>query len=79
LDTNLEKDSGYGLLLAQYKSDLADAQESNTGRSLLGVPSRGLPNGALERLAARIVKVLAGAVKKAPGLILVQYYVFFSF
>jgi hypothetical protein len=66
LDNNLESESGYGLLMQAYKQEMA-GQLSSTGRRLLGVPSPALSNSALENLASRIIKVLAGNVMKAPG------------
>jgi hypothetical protein len=66
LDNHLESESGYGVLLQAYKQEM-EGQLSSTGRRLLGVPSRALSNSALESLANRIIKVLAGAVMHAPG------------
>ena len=68
LEKHLEDDSGYGLLMQVYKQEMSDEFASaSTGRQLLSLPTPALSNTALERLATRIITVLAGAVMKPSG------------
>jgi hypothetical protein len=67
LGDHLTSESGYGLLAQQFESDWSEVGEFSTGRRLKGVPSRRLPNAALEALATRIIRVLGGEAMKPHG------------